>query len=137
MAHGGLTDNQSKIFSTYSAEEMRTLCILQYSYADLDRTRLNEFVWQSCDEHKVTDIKEWTKAKEFSDPQDTFSILSQLEGGKIGTRNKKYIDERICASSNITLCINLTWKDGRQPPAVTVLKLSRTQKQEALIYETN
>lgn len=117
---GKLTNNQKNIFSKYSKEEMKYLSLLLYSFSDNERRIINPFSWQPCVDNSFTEIEQWINNGNFPTLKNTKNFLGLLQENKIGTNDQKIIDEQICKLSNVTLCINLTWKDGDKPSGTII-----------------
>ena len=127
---GHLTKAQKKELP----KALKYLGLLLYEYEDEERHILRPFAWQlGSSATQIDEIVQWLKSNRFPSLVSSRDIVRQLGNGKIGTSNKKLISEIVAPPKNITLQINITWKDGVGPGS-RIMILSRQENTVTTVF---
>ncbi|GHO76381.1 hypothetical protein KSD_41520 [Ktedonobacter sp. SOSP1-85] len=92
---------------------MSYLCLLLYSYKDLERRELNNYQWYVCKNDETLDqVAEYLKRDEFPRLLSSESIIAKIGFGMIGTDDDAILDEIVAPKKNTALIIRLFWPNG-------------------------
>ena len=124
---GSFTPNQRKILP----ERMDYLVLLLYEYEDAQRRSLLPFQWQVCAGMNFNDVDEWLKSDAFPGRMDSDKIVRLLGNDKIGTNDKRVIDEYIAPKVRDTLVVRIGWPPPG-PPTHFHLRVGTYQRQRSV-----
>jgi len=107
------TETQEKVL----ADRLDYLGLLLYKYVDKERRELKPFQWQLCQgASNIVEVTNWLKAGEFPSTLESEKIIKALGEGRIGTSDKKILDEFITPEKNTSLEIIIKWDDDAKKP---------------------
>lgn len=92
-----------------------------YQYRDVETTRLEPILWQTCENNEADTVESWLKQDRFPSTVSTEALLAALESGRAGTSDPKCLREVITPPSRRYLEIRIDWPDGRRPPGDVVV----------------
>lgn len=109
----GLTRSQKRVLG----ERLSYFALLLYRYLDNDEGRrdLKPFAWQNAADSNVPLLESWLKQDDFPRPQESDDLLAELLTDRIGTDDKKIIEEVIAPPQRESLEIRIHWPDGMGP----------------------
>ena len=127
---GSFTPNQKKVLPN----RLEYLALILYEYIDAERQHLAPFRWQLCSGTKLSDVEQWLNSDYFPRPLMSDIIITQLGRDKIGTDDKKIIDQYICPRLRDTLVIKIGWPPGQGPEALIRLPIKSRQREKQYVY---
>lgn len=127
---GNFTPNQKNILPN----RLEYLSLILYEYTDAERQHLAPFRWQLCSGAQMSDVEHWLNADDFPGPLMSEIIITRLGKDKIGTDDKRIIDQYICPNLRDTLVIKIGWPPGQEPEALIHLSIKSKQRQKQYVY---
>ncbi len=107
---GHLTKKQKEVLP----ERLAYLCLLLYSYKDIERHNLRRFQWYICNrETTISQLEEYLKKGNLAHLVESDTIIPGIGQAILGTDEDDILDRIISPAKNPSLIITISWPDGR------------------------